>query len=187
MKPRGDVTRSPKQGYQCDPKNGHVSNRNLKKKYGHQRRPHRFHVTPLTQPLDPILHFSGISLLISQSQSEEIFIHLWPTCQWPISVASLPTCLFFTGLGGYGGMTCEAYKASLSFCVSVFASMEHLPVDSRGGSRGAHPGRRRHQNIMLPNFPKNCMKLRTFWDVGGIPGLCPRLASGFHYLVVPAR
>ena len=65
--------------------------------------------------------------------------------------------------------------------------MEHLPVDSRGGSRGAHPGRRRHQNIMLPNFPKNCMKLRTFWDVGGIPGLCPRLASGFHYLVVPAR
>ena len=175
-----------------------MSNRNLKKKKkdGHQRRPHDFIFPPLTQPLDPLLHFDGIFLLISQSQSEEIFTHLWPTCQWPTSVASLPTCLLFTGLGGYGGMTCEAYKASLSFCVSVSASMEHLPVDFRGGSsfprsRGRPPSGNMgvgHQNIMLPNFPKkNCMKLRTFWDVGGIPGFCPRSATGFHYLVVPAR
>ena len=31
LKPRGDVTRSPKQGYQW-PTNGHVSKKNLKKK-----------------------------------------------------------------------------------------------------------------------------------------------------------
>ena len=49
---------------------------------------------------------------------------------------------------------------------------------SRGGSRisrrrGRQPfgGGRQHTN--LPDFPKNCMKLRTFWSVGGAPGAPP--------------
>ena len=46
----------------------------------------------------------------------------------------------------------------------------------RGGSRilrrkgGANPPRRGRQPMILPNFPKNYMKLRKFWTVGGTPG-----------------
>ena len=45
------------------------------------------------------------------------------------------------------------------------------PGFSIGGGAN-HPGRG-HQPIILPNFPKNCMKLRTFWTVGGEPGSPP--------------
>ena len=45
----------------------------------------------------------------------------------------------------------------------------------RGGSRisigGAPTLQRGRQDIILPKFPKNCMKLRKFWSVrGGGPG-----------------
>ena len=39
---------------------------------------------------------------------------------------------------------------------------------------GANPlGGRQH--MILPNFAKNCMKLRKFWAVGGAPPLNPPL------------
>ena len=43
---------------------------------------------------------------------------------------------------------------------------------TRGGSsiprrRGRQPFRRGHQHTKLPDFPKNCMKLRKFWFIGG--------------------
>ena len=38
LKPRGDITRSPKQGYQW-PQNGHVSNKNFLKKKQKQKNP----------------------------------------------------------------------------------------------------------------------------------------------------
>ena len=52
-----------------------------------------------------------------------------------------------------------------------------LPYKTRGGSRipcrsGADPlGGRLH--TILSNFPKNCMKLRKFWAVGGRGGRAP--------------
>ena len=39
------------------------------------------------------------------------------------------------------------------------------------GGGANHPGERQH--IKLPNFPKNCMKLRNFWTVGGARPLHP--------------
>ena len=34
-------------------------------------------------------------------------------------------------------------------------------------SKGRHSSRRWHRPMILPNFPKSCMKLRKFWAVGG--------------------
>ena len=36
--------------------------------------------------------------------------------------------------------------------------------------RGANPPLRGRQHMILPNFPKNCMKLRIFWVMGRAPG-----------------
>ena len=41
----------------------------------------------------------------------------------------------------------------------------------RSGSR--IPRRRGCQHTNLPDFPKNCMKLRKFWSVGEAPGTPP--------------
>ena len=50
---------------------------------------------------------------------------------------------------------------------------------NRGGyrilrRRGRQPSGGGRQHTNLPDFPKNCMKLRKFWSVGGAPGV-PRL------------
>ena len=39
-----------------------------------------------------------------------------------------------------------------------------------GGGANPRGGR---QHTILPNFPKNCMKLRKVWSVGGAPGVPP--------------
>ena len=38
---------------------------------------------------------------------------------------------------------------------------------------GANPPERGRKPMILANFPKNCMKLRKFWTVGGAPGAPP--------------
>ena len=45
------------------------------------------------------------------------------------------------------------------------------PGFSVGGS--ANPPGRGCQPMILPNFPKNCMKLRKFWTMGGRAGGAP--------------
>ena len=47
---------------------------------------------------------------------------------------------------------------------------------------GANPLREGCQHTILPNFPKNCMKLRKFWAVEGpAPGTLPlRSATVYH-------
>ena len=49
--------------------------------------------------------------------------------------------------------------------------LSHRMIGNRGGSRipcrrGCRPSRG-HQHTILSNFPKNCMKSRKFWAVGG--------------------
>ena len=58
-------------------------------------------------------------------------------------------------------------------------------MDTSGGSR-ISPRRERQfsrgcQHTILPNFPKNCMKLKEFWPPGGA-SLAPPLRSATGYL-----
>ena len=77
-------------------------------------------------------------------------------------------------------MLCEAKRTILGasppvYCVaSVKCAL--APVADPGFPRGGDansPGGRQH--TILPNFPKNCMKLKEFGPPGGAPSLMPRL------------
>ena len=59
----------------------------------------------------------------------------------------------------------------------IFSGVD--PGFSIGG--GANPPRRGRQPMILPNFPKNCMKLRKFWTVGGDAGSAPHRSATDSY------
>ena len=49
---------------------------------------------------------------------------------------------------------------------------------------GANPQRRGCQHTILPNFPQNCMEMRTFWAVWGGAGASPlRSTTGFVFQI----
>ena len=49
--------------------------------------------------------------------------------------------------------------------VEIFSEISGVDPGFPVGGGSNPPGGRQH--MILPNFAKNCMKLRTFWAVGG--------------------
>ena len=74
----------------------------------------------------------------------------------------------------YSRKFAESTNADNTVAVRRQASMMKPGVDLGfpvGG--GANLPGRGHQHTNLPDFPKNYMKLRKFWSVGGAPGVPP--------------
>ena len=80
---------------------------------------------------------------------------------------------------------CLSINVKVQHCILVsMQSMRLIPISQyllqilvvfRGGSM--IPRRRGRQPMILPNFLKNCMKLRNIWTIGERP---PGSATGFH-------